>query len=151
MRVGDSLKLISFGKDLADSPKFNNWIYNVPSSHNLCTISQVNVNTYRLTIFDNCVFYVDEILKLRNDLGDEVDITVKQIEYDSTNTAQVYSNTMLFKLVVLPNSPTKITKTVTRHLITQIILMALISLQLVFKIVTLKRRKVLLCSFIWFT
>ena len=45
MQVGDSLKLLSFGKDLSDSPKFNNWIYNVPSSHNLATISQVNVNT----------------------------------------------------------------------------------------------------------
>ena len=115
MRVGDSLKLLSFGKDLADSPKFNNWIYNVPSSHNLATISQVNVNTYRLTIFDNCVFYVDEILKLRNDLGDEVDITVKQIEYDSTNTAQVYSNTIVVQTSgAVPNSPTKITKTVTK-------------------------------------
>ena len=115
MQIGDSLKLLSFGKDLADNPKFNNWIYNVPSSHNLATISQVNVNTFRITIFDLCVFYVDEILKLRNDLGDEVNITVKQIEYDATNTAQVYSNTIVVQTTgAVPTNPSKITKTVTK-------------------------------------
>ena len=35
MQVGDKLKLLSFGKDLGDTPKFNNWIYNVPSSHDI--------------------------------------------------------------------------------------------------------------------
>jgi len=61
------------------------------------------------------VFYVDEILKLRNDFGDEVDITVKQIEYDATNTAQVYSNTIVVQTSgVVPSNPTKITKTVTK-------------------------------------
>ena len=29
MMIGDSMKLHSFGQDLADSPKFNNWIYNI--------------------------------------------------------------------------------------------------------------------------
>ena len=115
MQVGDSLKLLSFGKDLSDSPKFNNWIYNVPSSHNLATISQVNVNTYRLSIFDKCVFYVDEILKLRNDLGQEVEITVKQIEYDASNVDQVYSNTIVVQTSgAIPVEPTVITKTVTK-------------------------------------
>ena len=115
MQVGDSLKLLSFGKDLSDSPKFNNWIYNVPSSHNLATISQVNVNTYRLSIFDKCVFYVDEILKLRNNLGNEVDITVKQIEYDASNVDQVYSNTIVVQTSgAIPTDPTVITKTVTK-------------------------------------
>ena len=48
MQVGDNLKLLSFGKDYGDDAKFNNWIYNIPSSHNVSNINQVNVNTYEL-------------------------------------------------------------------------------------------------------
>ena len=115
MQVGDSLKLLSFGRDFSDNAQFNNWIYNVPSSHTISDINQVNVNTFRISIFDSCVFYVDEILKLRNDRGEEIDITVKQIEYDSTNVAQVYSNTIVVQLSGnIPTNPTIITKTVTK-------------------------------------
>ena len=115
MQVGDSLKLLSFGRDFSDNAQFNNWIYNVPSSHTISDINQVNVNTYRISIFDSCVFYVDEILKLRNDRGEEINITVKQIEYDTTNVAQVYSNTIVVQLSGnIPTNPTIITKTVTK-------------------------------------
>ena len=115
MQVGDSLKLLSFGRDFSDNAQFNNWIYNVPSSHTISDINQVNVNTFRISIFDSCVFYVDEILKLRNDRGEEIDITVKQIEYDTTNVAQVYSNTIVVQLSGnIPTNPTIITKTVTK-------------------------------------
>ena len=69
MQIGDNLKLLSFGRDFGDDPKFNNWIYNIPSSHDIADVSQVNVNTYRINILDFCVFYVDEILKIKNDLG----------------------------------------------------------------------------------
>ena len=115
MQVGDSLKLLSFGRDLSDNAQFNNWIYNVPSSHTISDINQVNVNTFRISIFDSCVFYVDEILKIKNDLGQEQDITVKLIEYDSTNVAQVYANTVVVQTSgTIPTNPTIITKTVTK-------------------------------------
>ena len=115
MQVGDSLKLLSFGRDLSDNAQFNNWIYNVPSSHTISNINQVNVNTFRISIFDSCVFYVDEILKIKNDLGQEQDITVKLIEYDSTNVAQVYANTVVVQTSgIIPTNPTIITKTVTK-------------------------------------
>ena len=56
MQIGDNLKLLSFGRDLGDTPQFNNWIYNIPSSHNISSINQVKVNTYRLKLFDSIVF-----------------------------------------------------------------------------------------------
>ena len=62
MKLGDNLKLLSFGKDMGESAKFNNWIYNIPSSHSIATLNQVNVNTYRIVLYDSCVFYIDEIL-----------------------------------------------------------------------------------------
>ena len=115
MQVGDSLKLLSFGKDYGDDPKFNNWIYNIPSSHNVSKISQVNVNTFRITIFDSCVFYIDEVLILRNDNGDKTQITVKQIEYDSTNVEQIYSNTIVVQATgSIPSNASVLTKTVTK-------------------------------------
>ena len=65
MQIGDNLKLLSFGKDLGQLPQFNNWIYNIPSSHNISSINQVNVNTFRINIFDSVVFYVDEVLVIK--------------------------------------------------------------------------------------
>ena len=115
MQVGDNLKLLSFGKDYGDDPKFNNWIYNIPSSHNVSDINQVNINTYRITIFDSCVFYIDEVLILKNDNGDQTDIKVKQIEYDSTNVEQIYSNTIVVQATgTIPLNASVITKTVTK-------------------------------------
>ena len=101
MQIGDNLKLLSFGRDLGNLPQFNNWIYNIPSSHSIASINQVNVNTYRLKLFDAIVFYIDEVLRLRNDAGEEVNVTVKDIEYDTTNLSKVYSNTIVIQLSLI--------------------------------------------------
>ena len=115
MQLGDSLKLLSFGKDLGDSANFNNWIYNIPSSHSIATLNQVNVNTYRIGLYDSCVFYIDEILDIKNDVGDSVPVTIKQIEFDSTNVAQIYSNTIVVQTSGTPPiNASVITKTVTK-------------------------------------
>ncbi len=115
MQIGDNLKLLSFGRDLGNLPQFNNWIYNIPSSHSIASINQVNVNTYRLKLFDAIVFYVDEVLRLRNDAGDEINVTVKDIEYDATNLSKVYSNTIVIQTTgAVPSDVTIITKTVTK-------------------------------------
>ena len=115
MKLGDNLKLLSFGKDMGESAKFNNWIYNIPSSHSIATLNQVNVNTYRINLYDSCVFYIDEILKLKNQNQESVDVTVKQIEYDSTNVSKVYSNTIVVQTSgTVPVGADTITKTVTK-------------------------------------
>ena len=115
MQIGDNLQLLSFGKDYGDDPKFNNWIYNIPSSHNVSNISQVNVNTYRIVIFDSCVFYIDEVLILKNAKNEQTEIIVKQIEYDSTNVEQIYSNTIVVQATGnIPLNSNVITKTVTK-------------------------------------
>ena len=115
MQIGDNLKLLSFGRDLGDTPQFNNWIYNIPSSHNISSINQVNVNTYRLKLFDSIVFYIDEILILKNDNGDQIQVTVKDIEYDATNLSKIYSNTIVIQTSgTVPANLTTITKTVTK-------------------------------------
>ena len=115
MQIGDSLKLLSFGKDMGESANFNNWIYNIPSSHTIATLNQVNVNTYRITLFDSCVFYIDEILNLKNQNQESVNVVIKQIEYASTNVAQIYSNTIVVQCTgTVPTGADTITKTVTK-------------------------------------
>ena len=115
MQVDDKLKLLSFGRDLGDVPQFNNWIYNIPSSHSISNISQVNVNTYRITLFDSVVFYVGEELVIRNQAGDTSVITIKDIEYDATNLSKVYANTIVVQTATaIPAESTVITKTVTK-------------------------------------
>ncbi len=115
MKLGDNLKLLSFGKDMGESAKFNNWIYNIPSSHSIATLNQVNVNTYRIVLYDSCVFYIDEILKLKNQNQESVDVTIKQIEYASTNVSKVYSNTIVVQTSgTVPTGADTITKTVTK-------------------------------------
>lgn len=39
LRVGDKVALSSFGIDLSEDPKFNSWIYNVPTYHEIKTIT----------------------------------------------------------------------------------------------------------------
>ena len=53
MQVDDSLKtyFLLVETYLTDRPQFNNWIYNIPSSHNISDINQVNVNTFRINQF----------------------------------------------------------------------------------------------------
>ncbi len=115
MQVGDSLKLLSFGRDLGDSPQFNNWIYNIPSTHNIASVNQVNVNTFRIVLFDAVVFYVDEILIVKNQFGDSSTVTIKDIEYDATNLSKVYANTIVVQTATtLPANAITITKTVTK-------------------------------------
>ena len=79
------MKLNSFGEDLGDDPKFNNWIYNIPSTHSISSFSQVNINTYRIVLFDAIVFYVDEELTLSDQFGNSISVIVKDIEYGATN------------------------------------------------------------------
>ena len=115
MEVGDSMKLYSFGFDLQDDPKFNSWIYNVPSTHNLISSQQVNVNSYRLRLYDSVVFYIGEELTLSDDLGSSVSVTVKNIEYDSANVQKKLSNRIVVQTNgVAPALPTKIQKKISK-------------------------------------
>ncbi len=102
MMVGDSMKLNSFGQDLGDDPKFNNWIYNIPSTHTISSFSQVNVNTYRIVLFDAIVFYVDEELTLSDQFGNSISVIVKDIEYGATNIQKKFSNTVVVQVSSAP-------------------------------------------------
>ena len=66
IRIDDTLNLSSFGFDLGDDPKFEPWIYNIPTKHVIKDLTQQNINTFRVELFDSVVFFIDEELFLIN-------------------------------------------------------------------------------------
>ena len=115
MQVGDNLKLYSFGFDLAEDAKFNSWIYNLPTTHNISNFAQVSSNNYRITLFDNVVFYVDEEIRIVNDLGQESTAVIKTIEYDSSNTEKKLADQIVVQSVnAPPTNPSYIKKKIVK-------------------------------------
>jgi len=69
LRVGDKIALSSFGIDLNFKPEFRSWIYNIPTSHRIKSISlsgDSNGNIWNLELFDSIKFYVGEEVELSN-------------------------------------------------------------------------------------
>jgi len=93
LRVGDKIKLSSFGTNLSDKPEFNSWIYNLPTSHNIETV-QISGNStgtiWTINLFDNIKFYIGEKIELENteDVNDIVR-TAKVVAIFSGNSIEV--------------------------------------------------------------
>ena len=96
LRIGDNIKLSSFGKNLNDKPEFNSWIYNLPTSHDIETINISGNSTgtiWTIKLFDNIKFYIGEKVELQNteDVNDVV-ITAKVVSVFSGDTIEVESS-----------------------------------------------------------
>ena len=96
LRVGDKIKLSSFGRNLNDKPEFNSWIYNLPTSHDIETINISGNSTgtiWTIKLFDNIKFYIGEKIELKN-TEDPNDIirTAKVVSVFSNNTFEVESS-----------------------------------------------------------
>ena len=98
MVVGDSLKLSTFGLDKGEDSQFNSWIYNIPTIHNISSVDQLNINTFRINLFDEVVFFIGEKIMLSNG-NTEISGEIKVIEYDSSRSEKRLSN----RVVVLVN------------------------------------------------
>lgn len=74
LRVGDSISLSGFGKDLFDEYEFNSWMYNLPTNHNIQVINQVDSTKYRVQLFDKVYFYVGESILLVDPFGNNTEL-----------------------------------------------------------------------------
>jgi len=99
LRVGDTISLSGFGRDLFDEYEFNSWMYNLPTNHNIRTISQVDTTKYRIKLFDKVYFYVGETILLLNSLGENIEANVISVEYSVSDIIKKYSNTILVQVV----------------------------------------------------
>ena len=99
LRVGDTIALSGFGRDLFDEYQFNSWIYNIPTNHNIRVISQVDTTKYRVKLFDKVYFYAGERVNLKNSLGEFTEATVINVEYSSSDVVKKYTDTILVQTV----------------------------------------------------
>lgn len=97
MRVGDKVKLTGFGIDLSEDVAFNSWIYNIPTYHNIKSLTKVNNNIYRITLYDLVYFYLNEEIVLFDRLNNILPASIISIEYPSINTKKL-SNIILVQL-----------------------------------------------------
>jgi hypothetical protein len=99
LRVGDTISLSGFGRDLFNQYEFNSWIYNLPTNHNINIISQVDATKYRIELFDKIYFYNQEPILLVNLAGDTLEVKVISIEYSPSDVIKKYSKNILVQVV----------------------------------------------------
>lgn len=99
LRVGDTISLSGFGRDLFDEYEFNSWIYNLPTNHNINIISQVDSTKYRIELFDKIYFYNGEPILLVNSSGDTLEVKIISIEYSASDIIKKYSKKVLIQVL----------------------------------------------------
>lgn len=97
LRVGDTIALSGFGKDLYNQYEFNSWIYNIPTNHDIENISQVDATKYRINLFDKVYFYQTEKILLVDNLGNTTEVDILSVEYSTSDIIKKYSNRILIQ------------------------------------------------------
>ena len=97
MRVGDNVRLSGFGKDLSSRVEFNNWIYNIPTYHNMRTITKVSNTLYRINLYDAVYFYLNESIILFDENGNTLPGSINSIEY-SNPIIKKYASSILVQV-----------------------------------------------------
>jgi hypothetical protein len=77
---GDKISLNSFGKDLSKNVKFSNWIYNIPTYHNISSIQQISLNTYRINLYDGVQLIKEQKVILSGANVTDIEATIITIE-----------------------------------------------------------------------
>lgn len=85
LKVNDVINLSSFGLELNQKPEFNSWIYNIPTSHRIKSITKLQ-SSWRIELLDKVKFFTNELLSISDpDSTDLTDIsgTVSRIINDN--------------------------------------------------------------------
>jgi hypothetical protein len=99
LRLGDKIKLSSFGKNLLEDVRFNSWIYNIPTRHDVQLSEQESSNKFRLTLFDKIPAYKEEKVLIFDENDNYVQGEILNIEYGASDQVQKYSNKLLVQLL----------------------------------------------------
>lgn len=94
LRVNDKISLSTFGYDLSDRSEFNSWIYNIPTTHNIESVSATSENSiWTIELKDSVKFYNNESILLSNpDFVDDVKIKVSIRKIINNKTVEVISS-----------------------------------------------------------
>ena len=108
LRIGDTVALSSFGIDLAEDPKFNSWIYNIPTYHEIKTISTPAASIWRVEFYDSIDFYINESLRFLN-LRD-----VNDVERTAVVTNILSKNIIEVESISNLSNKTRVEKTISK-------------------------------------
>lgn len=98
LKVGDTIKLVGFGQNLAQDFRFNSWITNIPTKHNVKSFSQESVDKFRLFLHDEIIFYKEEFIKIYDENNEYLDAQIIDIDYNSGDTIRKFSATILVQI-----------------------------------------------------
>ena len=110
LQVGDKIQLVGFGKNLFDDNRFNSWITNVPTSHNVDVYSQETANIFRLQLFDRIIFYKNEEILIFDENDNNLSAQIIDIEYSEGDIIRKFSNTILVQVFGLGTNSFNSTK-----------------------------------------
>lgn len=99
LRVGDKIRLSSFGKNLLDDVRFNPWIYNIPTKHDIQLSQQETSNKFRFTLYDKISAYKQERILVFDENSNSVEAEIINIEYSISDQTKKYSNEILVQLL----------------------------------------------------
>jgi hypothetical protein len=92
IRVGDKISLSEFGVNLSDKIQTNSWIYNIPTKHEIQSITEPfgSNSLVTITLKDNVKFVFGEKIYLINSNNqDDIPLLVQVEKIISTNTIQI--------------------------------------------------------------
>jgi hypothetical protein len=106
--VNDKVFLSTFGIDLNTKPEFNNWIYNIPTSHDIQNVRFLGSNSWLITMYDSVKFTIGETIELLSpDDNNDVVVTATVNSFTGINRIEVITSQNI-------SNKTRIQKLVTR-------------------------------------
>ena len=102
LRVNDKVRLSGFGRDLTSNFRFNGWIYNLPTNHNIKDISQQSATNYRINLYDEISFFKGETIELSDGFGNLSPATVVSVEFNAGDVVRKFAS----RILVQVTSPT---------------------------------------------
>jgi len=107
LKIGDKVSLSSFGKNLSGNIKFDSWIYNIPTYHNINSISLISNNNYRIILKDSVKFNKNDQIYISNVLNVDIDAIVKTIESSTTIIIESLPNIDISNIIKIKKKITK--------------------------------------------
>jgi len=99
LRVNDIVSLSGFGRDLSSNFRFNTWIYNLPTNHNVKDITQQDLTKYRINLYDEISFFNGEDIKIQDKFGKISNAKIIAVEFATGDVIKKYSSRILVQVL----------------------------------------------------
>lgn len=99
LRVNDIVSLSGFGRDLSSNFRFNSWIYNLPTNHNVKDVTQQDATKYRINLYDEVSFFKGEDIKIQDKFGNVSNAKIISVEFQTGDVVKKFSSRLLVQVL----------------------------------------------------